>query len=115
MNRYTEEEIWALVDGLRWGPIYNDKITFYVDPRLYERLQGCIVTQLKWHYDDNAGTKHDCTMTVSLSEFLGYMSRANHSTPDPWSDIIFETPLEKVPLYINEYPEICAWRLEIAR
>lgn len=76
-------------------------------------------TELVWYFDDNAGNKLTCKRKPNLSEFLDYMVERKLvrrlGMHDPWYDIIFETPLEQVPLYINEHPEICAWRLEIAR
>jgi hypothetical protein len=124
MNRYTEEQIWALVDRLKWHlPPDKNKWECPIDPRHAndDRIIpfDCMITKLVWHFDDNKGNALILKRRIDLSEFLGYMvGRKLARSPtadDPWLDIIFKTPLEQVPLYINEHPEICAWRLELAR
>jgi hypothetical protein len=126
MNRYSEEEIWALVDKLKWylppDPEKNRR-KYPIDPRHANDNRivqyDCMNTELVWDYDDNKGNKHTCKRKIDLSEFLSYMVTGKVARrPDArdfWFDIIFKTPLEQVPLYINEHPEICAWRLEIAK
>lgn len=124
MNRYSEDEIWSLVDRLKWYTQANKNGRAYlVDPR-HANYDGLVPyelmsTELVWHYDDNVGNIHTCKRKIDLSEFLGYMVTGKVARKpdvrDPWFDIIFKTPLEQVPLYINEHPEICAWRLEIAK
>lgn len=91
MIDYSEDEIKELIDKLH-NPInliYNRKSILFVGVQKYE-IRAVFVRE----YDH---TSIEDLITKELRQFL------------------FEEPFDRVPMFVNIYPEFTSWRLRIGK
>jgi len=110
-NTYTKEDIEILKDITRHIIIID-----IVPSRYIEEYELYNLFSYFENYSDGKRVHRNLSLNSDeLDALFGNVTELEQRTQDynMGKNIIFFTPLEDIPLYINNFPNIVKWRLQI--
>ena len=113
MNRYTPEEVARLKERL---PVALDVEEMDIrDKRMKPKYFYSLKDKKSNHNFRFRDTRLHKVLLDGEREMQATMSADSHDYLEELYRFLLDVPLEDVPLYLDRYPDIAKWRLEIAR
>lgn len=85
------------------------------DEYSYDESYMKIQDGMFWNFTDAIDGANFTWAINRMAKMLYYDDEPIPNMPEPLKQLLFYEPLSQVPLYINRYPLIVAWRMKIGK